>query len=80
MTQLVDIAQQMARTKLEVVLPRRLSHVRAVAAKARRIAAAVPRVAETFWLLALGCMMSAIAPISSTPVRCEESALHSVAS
>ncbi|MFF4877985.1 HD domain-containing protein [Micromonospora sp. NPDC000668] len=33
----------MARTKLEVALPRRWSHVQAVAAKARRIAAAVPQ-------------------------------------
>ncbi|MFU8873017.1 HD domain-containing protein [Micromonospora sp. SL4-19] len=41
MAQLVETAQQMARTKLEIALPRRWSHVQAVAAKARRIAAAV---------------------------------------
>lgn len=44
MAQLVETAQQMARTKLEVALPRRWSHVQAVAAKARRVAAAVPEV------------------------------------
>lgn len=41
MDAIVDIAREIARTKLEDSLPRRWSHVRAVAAKARTISEAV---------------------------------------
>ncbi|TDB81265.1 HD domain-containing protein [Micromonospora sp. KC721] len=42
MAALVDTAQDIARQLLETALPRRWSHVQAVAAKADRISAAVP--------------------------------------
>lgn len=42
MSALTDTARDIARGKLEAVLPRRWSHVQAVAAKARSVAAAVP--------------------------------------
>ncbi|WBB70589.1 HD domain-containing protein [Micromonospora sp. WMMD812] len=38
----VDAAREIARLKLEVPLPRRWSHVRAVAAKARKVSQAIP--------------------------------------
>lgn len=42
MSALPDVARDIARSKLEEALPRRWSHVQAVAAKARAVAAAVP--------------------------------------
>lgn len=42
MATLVDAAWEIARRKLEAPLPRRWSHVRAVAAKAQAVSAAVP--------------------------------------
>ncbi|MEV0811410.1 HD domain-containing protein [Micromonospora sp. NPDC050200] len=42
MAVLVDAAREIARLKLEAALPRRWSHVQAVAAKARQVCGAVP--------------------------------------
>ncbi|WDZ86383.1 HD domain-containing protein [Micromonospora cathayae] len=42
MAALVDVAREIARRKLETPLPRRWSHVQAVAAKARTVSEAVP--------------------------------------
>ncbi len=65
MSALVDTARELARFKLEADLPRRWSHVQAVAAKARQVAAAAPAEDRDVLVTAPGCMTWATARSSS---------------